>query len=243
MGLLGSGPTKTTTTNQNETGTSANRTENQSQQQQQGSNSTNFSNTTTPNLPSWYSSFLQTLPGQYSSLASSLSQSANTPLYGQPQQAAFQNQLNGAQAQSMQALQSQLASQGALNSGRGAQAQTQLALGGQQQLGNYLAQVPLLNAQNKQQNLGQLGGVLNSMSGFTSPINAYGTTQSGTQDTLTSLLNNLFSGSESLSNTSGTSNSTTKEKTTSNVLGGLLNSLIGAGLTAATGGAGAAMKI
>jgi len=51
-----------------------------------------------------------------------------------------------------------------------------------------------MNAQNSLANSGQLQNVLQGMSGFTSPIGAYGSTTSGqtTQEQLTSLLNSMF---------------------------------------------------
>lgn len=229
MGLF-SGP-KTTTTQQQQTAQTGNQTQtgattgfagsgtqNSSTgntQQTQGSQG-NFAQSTTPNLPAWYQSFLQSIPGQYSSLSATLNQNAQKPLVGPQQEANFQQDLGKTTNQMSQTLQSQLASQGALNSGRADQSQTQLALGEGQQLADYKAGVPLTNAdyQTKQNTL--LGQLLGQQQGFTSPVSAYGSTTSGNnqQTSITDILNQLFgqsstaSGYGSSSNSSGTSAST-----------------------------------
>jgi hypothetical protein len=241
-----SGATFNTSLNQ---GTSSNQnslnSSNSSLGAQQGSNSQQFSNTSTPNLPAWYSTFLQSLPGQYGQLQSQLTQNSQQPLYGPQQQAAFQQNLNQTQGAANQTLQSQLASQGALNSGRASQMDTQLALGGQNQLSNYLAQVPQLNAQNSLANTSQLGSLMNSMAGFTSPVSAYGTTQSGTQNSLSSLLNQLLgqngststgtAGSSSAGTSAGTSNGFSSSQGSSQVDPNVLGGLAGAGISGLLG--------
>jgi len=238
------------TTNTNQTGTNTSSNTNTSltqgmtqgtntqQGQQTGQQTSQFSNTTTPNLPGWYTSFLSSLPSQYASLTSALTHNANTPLYGPAQQAAFQNNLNQQKGAAQQSINSQLASQGALNSGRAAQVDTSLALGNNQQLNNYLAQVPQLNAQNQSQNLSQLAQALSGQAGFTSPISAFGTTQSGTSDSLnqllTSLLNTSASNSTQSGQSTGTSSGTTSasgsSSTTPNILGGALAGGLSSGL-------------
>jgi hypothetical protein len=177
-------------------------------------------------------------------LARTLSQNASQPLYGPQQQAAFQNNLNQTQGQARQGLTSQLASQGALNSGRADQMQTQLALGGQNQLSNYLAQVPLQNAQYQQQNLQQLASALNGQANFNTPISAFGQTTSGNSSSqaLSSLLSSLFNSQQSTGGsqtnqtgqTSGTSASTGSSSVNPNILGGLLGGAISSGLGALT---------
>lgn len=170
-------------------------------------------NSTTPNLPQWYSSFLGSLPGQMSSLSGVLNHQASQPLYGAPQQAAFQNNLAHSQGAQQQQLNSQLASQGALNSGRAATMDTSLALGGQKQLGDYLAAVPQLNAQNSLANTSQLTQLLGQMAGFTSPITAFGSTQTGSSNATNNVTN------------SGTN--TGVGQTNPNLLGGLTAGGIG----------------
>ncbi len=230
------------TTNTNQTGTSTASNLNTSLQQgtnastnqQTGQQTSQFNNTTTPNLPGWYSSFLQSLPGQYQSLTSALTKNINTPLYGAPQQAAFQNDLAHSQGAAQQQLNSQLASRGALNSGRADIMDTNLALGGQKQLGDYLAAVPGMNAQYQNQNIGQLSSLLGQQAGFSSPIGAFGTTQSGTQDSLNQLINNLFatnsqSGVQTGTQSGQTSNNSSTS-TTPNILGGALAGGLGSSL-------------
>ncbi len=151
---------------------------------------TNTSSTsTTPNIPQWYSTFLGSIPGQFQGLSAGLNQRAQQPLYGDRQQATFQTGLNQSQGALQQQLNSLLASQGALNSGRAAQMDTQLALGGQKQLADYLTQVPQLNAQNQQVNTSQLLQLLGQQTGFTSPISAFGTTQTGSSSAGNSVVN------------------------------------------------------
>lgn len=177
-----------------------------------GSNTSLLQNT--PNIPQWYSTFLGSLPGQFQGLSGMLTQNTQKPLYGPQQQANFQNNLNQTQGQNHQQLLSDLASRGALNSGRAATAETNLALGGQQQLSNYLTQVPQLNAQYQQQNSSQLLQLLGQMSGFTAPINAFGSTQTGN-----STANN---------NVTQTGTNTGVGQTNPNIAGGLAAGGIGA---------------
>lgn len=205
-----------------------------------GSNSTSFQNVTTPNLPSWYSTFLSSIPQQMQSLYSSVNQNAQKPLYGAPQQAAFQQNLNQTQGQGLQALNSQLASMGALNSGRAAQNQTQTFLNGQNQLSNYLANVPLLNSQNQLSQNQLLNSINGQAAGFTSPISAFGSTQTGNQTGLTQLLTSLLGSNTSNTSTSG--GGITNGQTTPNVLGSLLTGGLGQLLTQLLGGGGAAVN-
>lgn len=249
MGIFG-GPKQTSTQNQtqSQTGTQSQQgtTATQStgsqngtqsgQQSQQGA----FSQSTTPNLPAWYQSFLSSIPGQFQGLAQTLQQNASTPLYGPQQQANFQNQLAHSQATAGQTLQSQLASSGALNSGRAAQMQTQLALGGQSQLSNYLSQVPQENAAYQTSQLGALSSLLGQQAGFTSPVSAFGSTTAGTNQStslsnlITQLLSNNSATGQTSSNGTSTSNGTssgnTTQQTQPNILGGLLSGALGAGV-------------
>lgn len=261
MGSLFSGPTTTTNSSfnqqSNQTGTSAQQgtsqqsaTGNTSQagsNTQTGNTTGNFSQTSTPNLPSWYNTFLQQIPQQFGQLAQTFSQNAAKPLYGQQQQANFQNQLAGSQRASQQTLNSQLASQGALNSGRAGQMDTQLALGGQGELANYLAQVPGMNAQYQTQQLQGLQNATNGMAGFTSPINAYGATTSGqnSQQQLQNLISSILGTSNQNQTgattqngqTSAQSNTSGNSQSSSSTSGGFMNSLLNAGLGYLTGGA------
>lgn len=115
---------------------------------------------------------------------------------------------------------------------------TQQSLGGQSQLANYLAQVPQLNAQYKTQQLQGLQGAVNGAAGFTSPINAFGTTTSGSnqtqslQDLISSLLGNTSQSGQQSSSGSGSSNSNQTQQQS----GGLMSSLLNAGLGYLTGG-------
>lgn len=235
-----SGPKTTTTQNTNQTqsgstsGSSNATTNAQSSTSANGVTTGANQSSTTPNLPGWYSSFLSSIPGQYASLAKAFTANANTPLLGAPQQAAFQNNLNQTQSQMAQALTSQLASRGALNSGNASQMQTQLALGGQKQLSDYLAQVPVTNAAYKQQNLQGLASLASAEGGFTSPISAFGTTTTGQQtgttnqnsssQSLTDLINNFLQSS----NSTGTSDSTGTSQTSTNLFSSLLGNLLSA---------------
>jgi len=177
-----------------------------------GAGSQQGQTTSTPNLPSWYSNFLQSLPGQFQGLSQTLSQNATKPLYGPQQQASFFQSVDQQKGQDQMQLNSQLASQGALNSGRAAEMNTSLMQGASQQKNNYLAQVPLMNAQYQSGQLGQLMQSLGLQSGFTSPINAYGTTATTQGNTTSSNQVN------SSANSSGTG------QTTPNVLGSIASS-------------------
>lgn len=234
MGSLFSGPKTTTTQNQN---TQQQGTSNTQQTGITGNQATSLgqntsTSSTTPNLPSWYNQFLAAIPGQYQSLASTLQSNVSHPLYGPQQQAAFQGNLNQNQAAAQKTLTSQQAANGSLNSARAGQEQTQLGLGGQQQLANYLAAAPQLNAAYQQQNLGQLQQAIQGQQGFTSPIAAGGTTTQS--DSLNSLINQVlgYSSGTSAQQSQGTSSSqgVGTQQTNPNLLGGLLGGAAQAGL-------------
>lgn len=234
---MGSGPKKTTINDQQSQ-------QNQTQQSQTSNQQTNTGHTTqsqmgtsvtNPDLPSWYSDFLSKLPAGYSSLYNQAGQGLKTPLYGPQQEANFREQVGRDVGASRQDLLSQLASSGALNSGRAGQAQTQLALGGVGKVSDYLTKVPLLNDQARQSALAQQLGVLNSASGFKIP---YGSTTTNNQTSIQDIINQLFG--SSTTDSSGQTNSTSHSNQTEQTSGGLLNSvlagLIQAGLSFGTGG-------
>lgn len=218
---MAGGPKTTTTDNSNSQSQST------SQQQQAGVQNQYQFGSTTPNLPSWFSGLKQSIPGMYQPALGQLLQQGTGNLYGPQQQASFQQGLNSQYGNASQALQSQLASRGMLNSIAGNQAQTQLALGKGQQLGNYLAQVPMLNRQAQQSALGQYGNMLGNLQNLTIPY-GQSTAQGG--------------GSSYSSSGQGTQDTTQQSQSqqVQQQSGGFLNSLLGgllnAGLGFATGG-------
>lgn len=205
------------------TTTQYNQQQNQQQQQQQ-QGLTAGQSTITPNLPSWLQNYYQGFPGQQQNLIAQAQSMAGRPLYGPQQQANYQQQLNQQFGQAGQNLASSLARRGALNSTPGAVAQSGLDIAKANQMGNYLAQTPLLNAQFGQQALGQLGNIITNAMNWRPPV--IGQTSDTTQ-----LINQLMS---------GTSQSDTSGQQTQQQSGGLLQSLLGgllnAGMGIATGG-------
>lgn len=214
MGSFCKGPKTTTTTQQ----------QGQQTAQQQQSGTSAGQSTVTPNLPQWLTDFYQNIPGLYGNITGQLQSMAQQPLYGPRQQANFQQQLGQQYGQAQQNLLSNLASRGALNSGAGNIAQTQLALGQGQQLGNYLAQTPLLNAQYKQSVLGQLGNTTANAGNFRPPV--IGQTTNDLQS-----FNDLMNSLQQMS-----SSGTQTQQTSGGLLQSLLGGLLGAGLNMATGG-------
>jgi hypothetical protein len=212
--ILGGHQNQNTNTTQNTTGTvNQNTTQQQNQTQQQTGQTTNQgTQTTSPNLPTWYSQFLQSIPQQFGGLSQQLQQQAQTPLYGAQQQATQAQNLNQLYGQAGKDINSQLASRGALNSALAGQTATGLALGKAGQMGNYLAQTPLLNAQNQQAIQQQQLGLMGQQAGF-QPTNAFGATTTGSsvQNTLNNLISAL-SGSSSM-NQNSTQNMTGTQKT------------------------------
>lgn len=100
------------------------------------------SETTTPNLPDWYSAFLGGLPQQYNALYSKLTQ----PVIGQQQVLDYLSGLNKQYGNQQSTVMQQLARSGALNSGRAATVQTGLSLDKLRNASSYLANVPFENA-------------------------------------------------------------------------------------------------
>jgi len=94
---------------------------------------------------------------------------------------------------------------------------TQLALGGAGQINDYLAKVPLLNAQNDQALTAQQLQLLGQQGNFNLPISAFGTTQTGSN-----LVTNAGSSSQ-------------EGQMTPNILGAILSSILG-NLPGAIGG-------
>lgn len=230
----GQGPTTTTNTQYNNQGTNYQNTS----RTQTGNTTTNtqnlqqFQNNTTPNIPGWYSSFLASLPQQYASLQGVLSQNATKPLIGAPQIANYDQAVNAQTNAQRQQLQSQLAAQGALNSGRATQMNTALDTGATGLIQGYASQVPLQNAAYQQTQLDQLMKLIGQGQSFTSPIAAFGTTQAGTgaqqgvssTDTIQQLLEQILGGFQN----SGNSTTSTSSKQNSGALwGGVIDSLTG----------------
>lgn len=205
------------------TTTQYNQQQNQQQQQQQ-QGLTAGQSTITPNLPSWLQNYYQGFPGQQQNLIAQAQSMAGRPLYGPQQQANYQQQLNQQFGQAGQNLASSLARRGALNSTPGAVAQSGLDIAKANQMGNYLAQTPLLNAQFGQQALGQLGNIITNAMNWRPPV--IGQTSDTTQ-----LINQLMSGT-SQSDTSGQETKQQSGGLLSSLLGGLLNT----GLSLASGG-------
>lgn len=224
------GPKTTTTSNNQQQFNQQQQQAGSSQQQQQGLNLSQSS--LTPTMPGYLANYYQSMPGQFNKLTGQLGQMAQSPLYGQAQQANYQQGLNQQLGAANQNLQSSLARSGALNSNRAADMQTQLALGGAQQMGNYMAQTPLLNAQYQQSVLGQLGNSLANFANWKPPV--IGQQQSG--------LNASTQAGSGSSQSAGTSSgqSSSQGTQTQQQSGGLLQSLLGgimnAGLGLATGG-------
>lgn len=232
------GPTTTTRDNSQQ---NSNFNQNQQQQQagysqQQNQQQVSGTSAITPTMSAALANYYGSMPGQFGQITGPLGQMAQTPLYGQAQQANYQQDLNRQLGAAGQNLQSSLARSGALNSNRAADLQTQLGLGGIQQMQNYLAQVPLLNAQYKQGVLGQLGNTLTNFANWKSPT--IGQTTNTSQ--LMNQLNSLLSGSQSSGSATGQSQTDTSDTKTQQQSGGLLQSLLGgilnAGLGIATGG-------
>lgn len=223
-GVLGGHKTNNTSGSQNETGSYSNTgTSSQSgQQTSTGQTSAQQTQTTTPNLPDWYKSFLAGMPAQFAGLQQQLQQQATKPLYGAPQQAQFEQQMNQLYGQAGKDVTSQLAARGALNSGRAAQVQTGLDIGKAGQIGGYLAQVPLLNAQNQQAVQGQLLQNQGQMAGW-NPTGAFGSTTTGSS--VQNTLNNLISALSGNTSQTGTSQQTGTSKSNQSGGSGLLGKL------------------
>src|SRR5262249_39268837 len=124
--------------------------------------SSNSTSAISPNLPDWYSKFLQGLPSQFNQLLYQTSQ----PAIGQQQIAQYQQNLDRQVGNATQQTMSQLAKAGALNSGRAAQSITDLQLGKMGDMSNYLAQVPVIN---QQQMFNQGSQLLGQGFGFKAP--------------------------------------------------------------------------
>jgi len=191
--------------------------------------------TTNPNNPEWYNTLMQQIGGGFGHLFNSIP-NANKPLYGPQQEAQFRESTGQQYRQASQDLSQVLASTGALNSGRAAQAQTGLAIGQANQIGDYLAKVPLLNAQNQQNLFQQQLGALNAAGGFKPN---FGTTTQTDQQSIQDVLSQLFGSASGSSNTTATqwqdvlkqlnSTETTQQQggLFSGILGGLLSSFLG----------------
>jgi hypothetical protein len=173
----------------NTTGTTASNTS--------GSNSSTNTNqnqsTTNPNLPGWYSQFLQGLVPQFQSA----SFNASKPLLGQPQQAQYNQGVNTGAAQSQSNLMQMLAKHGALNSGRAATSSTDISNFAQGQKNQYAAQMPVINQQNSQS---QIANLLGLQSNFKPPVVGQSTSGSSISDLI----------SQFLSQQNGTTNQTQK---------------------------------
>lgn len=169
----------------------------------------------TPNLSPLMSGFQNSLVPALSSLYAK----AQTPVYGAQQIAQVANQGDAATNAASQALNSNLARTGSLNSGANAAGQTALQAANTANTVGFENNIPLLNYQNE---MAQTGNVLNLAEGLTGKA----------------LSTNTSTGSGG-SNTFGGTNSTT---TASGPAFGasMLNSL-GNGLTAGGGGGGGKM--
>lgn len=211
------GPTTTTKSTQDQN--------TQQQQTQQNQGFTGGTSTVTPNMPSWYQNFLQGMPQQFQGVQQKLQQQTQTPLYGAPQQANFQQQLNQNLGAAGNNIASKLASTGALNSNRYGQALTGLNTAGVQQMQDYLAKTPLLNAQFQQSALGQLANNTANMGNFKIPIG-----QTTTQQQIQDLVQQLSGSSQTQAS------SDTTQQTSGGLMQSLLGGLLGAGMSALTGG-------
>lgn len=224
---MGGGP-KTTQTQQQQTTQIGNQQQIQQGTSTQGSTSTQ---TTTPNLPDWYNTYLQGVPGQFGGLLGQLGGMANTPLFGDAQVANYQNQMNQQFGEASNALNEQLAKSGALNSTRAAIGQSALDIGKAQNIGNFMAQIPQQNFAARSSALGQYGNVLANAANFRFP---FGSTTTGTTANQQGYTNTGLETNQNLTNSQGSS--TTQQS------GGLLQSLLGGlvgGLSSAlTGGIG-----
>jgi hypothetical protein len=98
---------------------------------------------------------------------------AQTPLLGNPQIASYMNGVNQTFGGANQTLLSQLAKNGQLNSGGGAQAQTALELGKLNNINGYMANVPV---QNKTFSQTYGNPLLSTGMGFSLPVSAFGST-------------------------------------------------------------------
>jgi len=135
----------------------------QSGQNQQSTNNgqTTSNNTTNPLEPSYFSAFRQ---GLTQNLQSALS-TASMPVYGQAQEASFLNNQNKNTNNSVNNLESVLASRGVSNSGANTQGVSNILSGAQANTANYQASVPGLNRAAFTQNVGGLLGLGSNFAG------------------------------------------------------------------------------
>ena len=179
--LMGSAPTSQTTTGAS-SGTSSNTSSTS------GGNTTGATSgsTTNPDLPSWYNTFIQSLPTQYQQQMAQ----AQTPVLGAQQQANYIQGVNQSYGNAMQQQMSQMAKSGQLNSGTAAQAMTGLQQGKLGNINQYMANVPLQNAQFSQQYGNQL---LGQGMNFKAP---YGQTSTGFNNAFQNYLGNSTSSNQ-----------------------------------------------
>ena len=205
--LFGSGGTSQSTSGiTNTSGTSSSDATQSSAQNQSGQQT----QTSTPNLPEWYSNFLQSLIPQYQRQFAQATQ----PVIGQQQQAQQLQGINQRYGDALKQVQSQLARSGALDSGRAAQVYTGLQLGKLGEQNNYLAQVPVQNATFSQQFGNSL---LGQGMGFKAP---YGETTSGFNNAWQNYFGNQ-------SSTAQNQSSTQQNQTTKNSGSGLFGKIFG----------------
>lgn len=220
MGIF-DGP-KTTTTSTN----TSNQETNQHSSMDSSQNSLGF-NSTNPNVPDWYNQFLVNMPGQFQSLGNQFGQLANHPLFGAPQQANFQENLNRSALGAQNNVMSQLAKSGALNSGRAATSLMGIQNNKTNQLGNYLNNATLQNAQFKSSQLQNQGNVLNAASNFKIPL---GQTSNSSSNVTANQFNDL------MSLLTGNSSGTQTSQQSGGLFQSLLSGLMSSGLSALTGG-------
>lgn len=177
----------------------------QSEQQTTGTNSSNssssgeFSNTTNPLEPDYFSSFRQGLVPAFQQEYAK----AQQPIYGAPQKASYVSNLNDLALGATENLKQQLASVGALNSGRTATGITGIQMGRMGNLANFYGQLPFMEEQARS---GRVGNLLNMATNWAgrAPV---GSQTSGTQSqsqTAQQIIDQLMKG-----NSSGTMSSST----------------------------------
>jgi hypothetical protein len=128
----------------------------------------------------WVAALQKSLGGS----ASSLVQQAGMPVFGTAQKASFLNDLNSSTTAGQNALASQLASHGALDSGAFAAGLSSLQQNRQGQIANYDTQTPILNQQAVLSNLGKAlstAGAVSSLAPTGSATSSSSTSQ-GTSD-------------------------------------------------------------
>lgn len=172
------GPTSSTQTTSTNTGSNSS----------VGTQNATGTSSSTPNLNPTFSSFQQSLVPALSSAYAQASQ----PVYGAQQVAQVANNGDTATTAATQALTSNLARRGVLNSGASDSGQTQLQQANEANTVNFENNLPLLNYQNQQANEQNILGLSENLTGKALSTNVNNSTQTGsnTNNSTSSSVNN-----------------------------------------------------